>query len=42
VLPGLVLTLTILSLDMLGRVMASVLEDRHEIEEPAALQGGRP
>jgi hypothetical protein len=27
---------------MLGRVMASVLEDRHEIEEPAALQGGRP
>jgi len=42
VLPGLVLTLTILSLDMLGRVMASVLEDRHEIEAPAALQGGRP
>ncbi len=42
VLPGLVLTLTILSLDMLGRVMASVLEDRHEIQEPAALQGGRP
>lgn len=42
VLPGLVLTLTILSLDLLGRAMASVLEDRHEIEEPAALQGGRP
>lgn len=42
VLPGLVLTLTILSLDLLGRAMAAVLEDRHEIEEPAALQGGRP
>ena len=42
VLPGLALTLTILSLDTLGRVMAAVLEDRHEIEAPAALQGGRP
>lgn len=42
VLPGLVLTLTILSLDLLGRAMAAVLEDRHEIDEPAALQGGRP
>lgn len=42
VLPGLVLTLTILSLDLLGRAMAAVLEDRHGIEEPAAVQGGRP
>jgi ABC-type dipeptide/oligopeptide/nickel transport system permease subunit len=31
VLPGIVLTLTILSLDTLGRTLASVLEDRHEI-----------
>ncbi len=31
VLPGLALTLTILSLDTLGRTLARVLEDRHEI-----------
>lgn len=38
VLPGLALTLTILSLDTLGRVLANVLEDRREIaeDEPAA------
>ena len=33
VLPGLVLTLTILSLDTLGRTLAAVLEDRQEIAE---------
>jgi ABC-type dipeptide/oligopeptide/nickel transport system permease subunit len=33
VLPGLVLTLTILSLDTIGRTLAQVLEDRHEIAE---------
>ncbi len=31
VLPGIVLTLTILSLDTIGRTLAAVLEDRHEI-----------
>jgi ABC-type dipeptide/oligopeptide/nickel transport system permease subunit len=31
VLPGLVLTLTILSLDMLGRRLATVMEDRHDL-----------
>ncbi len=38
VLPGFALTLTILSLDTLGRVLANVLEDRREIveDEPAA------
>jgi peptide/nickel transport system permease protein len=36
VLPGIVLTLTILSLDTLGRTLASVLEDRHDIGEEAA------
>jgi len=35
VLPGIVLTLTILSLDTLGRTLAWVLEDRHEIAEEA-------
>ena len=35
VLPGLVLTLTILSLDTLGRTLATVLEDRHELGEAA-------
>ncbi len=38
--PGLVLTLTILSLDTLGRVLGRVLEDRYEIADPAA--GGTP
>jgi len=36
VLPGLALTLTILSLDTLGRTLASVLEDRREIVEDEA------
>lgn len=35
VFPGLVLTFTILSLDTLGRTLAKVLEDRHEIIEAA-------
>ena len=38
VLPGLVLTLTILSLDTIGRALAQVLEDRHEIAEAAELE----
>ena len=41
VLPGIVLTLTILSLDTLGRTLASVLEERHDIgegDEPAAAE----
>jgi ABC-type dipeptide/oligopeptide/nickel transport system permease subunit len=33
VFPGLVLTFTILSLDTLGRTLAKVLEDRHEIAD---------
>jgi len=36
VLPGIVLTLTILSLDTLGRTLALVLEDRHEVAEEEA------
>jgi len=40
VLPGLVLTLTILSLDTLGRVLASVLEERQEIA--GAAEAGMP
>ena len=36
VLPGIVLTLTILSLDTLGRTLALVLEDRHEVTEEEA------
>jgi ABC-type dipeptide/oligopeptide/nickel transport system permease subunit len=39
VLPGIVLTLTILSLDTLGRNLAAVLEDRHEIKDE--LERGR-
>ena len=35
IFPGLVLTFTILSLDTLGRSLARVLEDRHEIAAPA-------
>ncbi|MBM3531862.1 MAG: ABC transporter permease [Alphaproteobacteria bacterium] len=35
VLPGIVLTLTILSLDTLGRTLAWVLEERHELGEEA-------
>ena len=37
VFPGLVLTFTILSLDTLGRTLARVLEDRHEVAEPAGV-----
>jgi ABC-type dipeptide/oligopeptide/nickel transport system permease subunit len=37
VLPGLVLTLTILSLDTIGRNLAAVLEDRHEIGDAEAV-----
>jgi ABC-type dipeptide/oligopeptide/nickel transport system permease subunit len=33
VFPGLVLTVTILSLDTLGRTLAKVLEDRHEVAD---------
>lgn len=36
VLPGIVLTLTILSLDTLGRALAAELEERHEDAEEAA------
>jgi hypothetical protein len=39
VFPGLVLTLTILSLDTLGRTLAKVLEDRHEVVDAP---GGKP
>ena len=42
VFPGLVLTLTILSLDTLGRTLASVLEDRHETAPDPKLEGERP
>ncbi len=42
VLPGLILTLTILSLDTLGRTLAKVLEDRHEIAEDASDEKGNP
>ena len=39
VFPGLVLTFTILSLDTLGRTLAKVLEDRHEVVDTT---GGKP
>jgi ABC-type dipeptide/oligopeptide/nickel transport system permease subunit len=39
VLPGLALTLTILSLDALGRALAAVLEDRHELGDAAEQEG---
>ena len=41
VLPGLVLTLTILSFDTIGRTLAAVLEDRHEIGGELALERGK-
>jgi len=41
VLPGIVLTLTILSLDALGRALAAALLDRGMARE-VALEGGRP
>ena len=40
VFPGLVLTLTILSLDTLGRTLGAVLENRHESAGSAGAQGG--
>jgi len=40
VLPGIALTLTILSLDTLGRTLASVLEDRREIGADTIAQRG--
>ncbi len=40
-LPGLVLTLTILSLDTLGRTLGAVLEDRHETGGGPEPQRGR-
>jgi ABC-type dipeptide/oligopeptide/nickel transport system permease subunit len=41
VFPGVVLTLTILSLDTLGRTLARVLEDRHERGPAPAIEGGK-
>ena len=41
VFPGLVLTLTILSLDTLGRTLGAVLENRHESAGSAGAEGGR-
>lgn len=42
VLPGLALTLTILALDTLGRALAAVLEDRHEIGAELAPGTAKP
>ena len=42
VFPGVVLTLTILSLDTLGRTLARVLEDRHESGPAPVIEGGKP
>jgi len=42
VLPGIVLTLTILSLDTLGRTLASVLEDRREVADESELEEPEP
>jgi peptide/nickel transport system permease protein len=42
VLPGLVLTLTILSLDAIGRALAAVLEDRQGIADDARLERALP
>ena len=41
VFPGMVLTLTILSLDTLGRTLGAVLENRHESAGSAGAEGGR-
>ena len=40
VLPGVILTCTILSLDTLGRTLARVLEDRNEISPEVELEAG--
>jgi len=42
VFPGLVLTLTILSLDTLGRTLGAVLEDRHESAGGTSLAEAKP
>ena len=42
VLPGLVLTLTILSLDTIGRALAAILEDRQAAGESNALERALP
>jgi peptide/nickel transport system permease protein len=42
IMPGVLLTATVLSLDTLGRVLARVLEDRNEIEIAADPQVGNP
>ncbi|RYE46386.1 MAG: ABC transporter permease [Hyphomicrobiales bacterium] len=41
VLPGIVLTLTILSFDVIGRALAGILENRSEVVTPAKV-GGTP
>ena len=41
VLPGIVLTLTILSLDTLGRALSAILQDREDIGTELALEGKR-
>ncbi len=40
ILPGVVLTVTILSLDTLGRTLARVLEDRHELSAEIEMEAG--
>ena len=40
ILPGVILTLTILSLDTLGRVLARVLEDRNELSAEVEMEAG--
>ncbi|MBN9063743.1 MAG: peptide ABC transporter permease [Rhizobiales bacterium 65-9] len=42
VLPGLVLTLTILSLDAIGRALAGALEQRQDVSVGLGASGGRP
>jgi ABC-type dipeptide/oligopeptide/nickel transport system permease subunit len=42
VLPGVILTLTILSFDTIGRAMAGLLENRHDIVEPIKVEGTTP
>jgi ABC-type dipeptide/oligopeptide/nickel transport system permease subunit len=42
VLPGLVLTLTILSFDALGRALSTVLEDRHAFAPEVKVEGANP
>jgi peptide/nickel transport system permease protein/oligopeptide transport system permease protein len=42
VLPGIVLTLTILSFDTIGRALSSMLENRHDGQTGLAPGGARP